>query len=69
MPEGEVYLEYDGMTDPEFLYINSKDVPTDINGISLRALGTETVKLLRNGRLHILKPDGKLYTLDGVQQK
>ena len=69
VPEGEVYLEYDGMTDPEFLYINSKDVPTGIDAVPCRALGTVTVKLLRNGRLHILRPDGKLYTVDGVQQK
>jgi hypothetical protein len=57
------------MTDPEFLYIGREDAPTDINGIVISTIGTETVKVLRNGRLHILKPDGKLYTVDGVQQK
>ena len=69
LPEGEVYLDYDSMTDPEFLYIGREDAPTDINGIVISTIGTETVKVLRNGRLHILKPDGKLYTVDGVQQK
>jgi hypothetical protein len=69
LPEGEVYLYYDSMTDPEFLYIGREDAPTDINGIVISTIGTETVKVLRNGRLHILKPDGKLYTVDGVQQK
>lgn len=69
LPEGEVYLDYDSMTDPEFLYIGREDAPTDINGIVISTIGTETVKVLRNGRLHILRPDGKLYTVDGVQQK
>lgn len=69
VPEGEVYLEYDSMTDPEFLYIGSEDVPTDINGIPFSTLSTETVKVLRNGRLYILKAGGKLYSVDGVQVK
>ena len=62
-------MDYDSMTDPEFLYIGSNDVPTDINGIPFSTLGTETVKVLRNKRIHILKPDGKLYTVDGVLVK
>ena len=69
LPEGEVYLDYDSMTDPEFLYIGREDAPTDINGIVISTIGTETVKVLRNGRLHILKPDGKLYSVSGMQMK
>ena len=67
VPEGEVYLDYDSITDPEFLYIGREDAPTDINGIPFSSLLTETVKVLRNGRLYILKPDGKLFSVDGVR--
>ena len=69
LPKGEVYLEYDSMSDPEFLYLGPEDAPTDINGILFSSLGTKTVKILRNGRLHILKPDGSIYTADGVRVK
>jgi len=65
IPEGEVYLEYDTFYDPPKLYLSKDDVPTGVERINSNRFVHKTTKVLKNGQIYIMKPDGSVYTLDG----
>lgn len=68
IPEGEVYLEYDSFTDPLALYLDTS-VPTGVDALDdgLAFKAKETRRVLRNGRVYIVRPDGTVYTMTGVR--
>lgn len=65
IPEGDVFLEYDTFYDPPMLYLSKEDVPTGVEGVSSDHFVRKTTKVLKNGQVYIMKPDGSVYTLDG----
>lgn len=69
IPKGDVYLEWETFTEPQYLYLNQNDVPTGITTIDItRKLATgETYTIMRNGRMYIVKPDGSVYNLSGAR--
>lgn len=69
IPEGEVYLEWDSFTYPEKLYKDKGDVPTGIREIDMNSLMAtgETRRVIKNGQVLIVKPDGKVYNMAGAR--
>lgn len=67
--KGDFYLEYDFITSPEALYVNAADVPAGIVTVdddNLLTTGT-TRRVVKNGRVYIIKPDGSVYNMAGVR--
>ena len=65
IPEGEVFLEYDSFYDPTTLYLSKQDVPSSVEPIHRDLFVRKTTKVLKNGQMYIMKPDGSVYTLSG----
>ena len=65
IPEGDVYMEYDTFYDPPMLYLSKEDVPTGVEHINSSRFVHKTTKVIKNGQVYVLKPDGSVYTLDG----
>lgn len=68
IPEGEVYLEWDTFTTPEYFYLSEADVPTTISALrsQQQPLATgKTYRIVKNGQIYIVRPDGSVYTLRG----
>ncbi len=67
--EGEVYMEWNSWTSPECFYLSEADIPTGISGIEAqrRLAKGRTYRMAKNGRIFVVKPDGSVFTLDGVR--
>lgn len=69
IPEGEIYLEWDSFTYPEILYNDATDAANDIDDLDMNSqLATgKTRRVLKNGQIFIVRPDGTVYNLSGVR--
>lgn len=69
IPEGDFYLECDLITTPTVLYLNEGDVPSGIADVSDDRKGASAMprRIVKNGRVYILKADGSLYNMAGAQ--
>ena len=62
-------MEWNSWTSPECFYLSEADVPTGISGIEAqrRLAKGRTYRMAKNGRIFVVKPDGSVFTLDGVR--
>ena len=69
IPEGDFYLECDLITTPSVLYLNEGDVPSGIADVSDDCKDASAMprRIVKNGRVYILKADGSLYNMAGAQ--
>lgn len=69
IPEGEIYLEWDSFTYPETLYMSKEDIPTGILDIDMNEMlaNGQTRRVVKNGEVLIIKPDGKVYNMMGIR--
>ena len=67
--EGDVYMEWNSWTSPECFYLSEEEVPTAIESVEMqrRLAKGRTYRIAKNGKLYIVKPDGSVFTLDGVR--
>ena len=65
----DVFMEWNSWTSPECFYLSEADVPTGISGIEAqrRLAKGRTYRMAKNGRMFVVKPDGSVFTLDGVR--
>lgn len=68
IPQGEVYLEYDFVSTPEMVYL-SEDDALGIDSVENDEAITKTHirRLVKDGRIYIVTPDGTTYNLAGVR--
>lgn len=67
IPEGTYYVEYEFMTSHDILFLSETDA-TPIESVYEKAVQTATRRILKNGRIYIVKPDGMTYNLAGCRQ-
>ncbi len=67
IPEGQFYVEYEFMTSHDRLYLTESDA-TDI-AAPAGGTTTGTRRIIKDGKIYIVKPDGTMYNAIGVKIK
>lgn len=67
IPEGSYYIEYEFITSHDVLYISDED-PSGINVATEEGAAPSTArKIIKNGRIYIVKPNGTVYNVVGIK--